>query len=113
MKPTDEQLSQMRQSLTMFRVIVIAFATVVLSGAIFFHFVEKWSWLDSVYFVIVTIATVGYGNLVPTTDIGKVGNIVLIIVGIGIFGIFVNQFIKYQGLRRIERMQRHNDKKNK
>ena len=113
MKPSDEQINQMKQSLSMFRVIVVAFIAVVLTGTIFFHYVEKWDWLDSIYFVIVTIATVGYGNLVPVTDVGKVGNILLIIIGIGIFGIFVNQLVKYQGLRRIERMQHHNDKKNK
>jgi voltage-gated potassium channel len=113
MKPSDEQIIQMKQSLSMFRVIVVAFIAVVLTGTIFFHLVEKWDWLDSIYFVIVTIATVGYGNLVPVTDVGKLGNILLIIVGIGIFGIFVNQLVKYQGLRRIERMQHNNDKKNK
>jgi voltage-gated potassium channel len=113
MKPSDEQIVQMKQSLSMFRIIVIAFVAVVLIGTIFFHIIEKWDWLDSIYFVIVTIATVGYGNLVPVTDVGKIGNIILIIVGIGIFGVFVNQLVKYQGLRRIERMQRHNDKKRK
>jgi len=111
MKPTDDQINQMKQSLVMFKAVVIAFIAIVLAGTVFFHFVEHWRWLDSVYFVIVTIATVGYGNLVPSTDIGKIGNIVLIIVGIGIFGVFVNQFIKFQGLRRIEKRQARTAKK--
>jgi hypothetical protein len=82
---------------------------VVVSSTIFFHIVEKWRWINSVYFVIVTISTVGYGNIVPTTDLGKIGNMVLIILGIGIFGLFINQFLKYQGLKRIERRQDRRD----
>lgn len=106
----DEQIRQLKSSLGMFKVITIAFLVVVILGTWLFHLIEKWDWLDSLYFVIVTIATVGYGNLVPTTDVGKIVNILLIIIGIGIFGIFVNQLVKYQGLRRLEKKQNNNQK---
>ncbi len=54
-------------------------------GTVFYHIVEKWSWLDSVYFCVVTLATVGYGDFVPTTPLGKLFTIFYIIVGISIF----------------------------
>ena len=44
---------------------------VVLLGAVIYHQLEGWDWLDSIYFVVITITTIGYGDLVPTKDITK------------------------------------------
>ncbi len=41
-------------------------------GTTFYHFVEGWRWLDSLYFCVITLATVGYGDFSPRTDLGKV-----------------------------------------
>lgn len=41
--------------------------------------------LDSFYFSVVTIATVGYGDIHPTTSFGKLVAIALIIAGVGTF----------------------------
>jgi len=101
----NKQINQLKDDLVLFRYVVLAFVAVVLGSTIFFHFAEKWNWLNSVYFVVVTISTVGYGNIVPHNAAGKVGAMILIIVGIGIFGVFVNQLLKRQGLRRLERVQ--------
>lgn len=49
---------------------------------LFFHNVEGWTFLDAAYYTTVTLATVGYGDFHPTTDIGKVGAIVLIFTGV-------------------------------
>ena len=50
----------------------------------FFHVVEGWNYLDAAYFITMTISTVGYGDLVPKTDIGKIGAMVLIFSGISL-----------------------------
>lgn len=60
-------------------------ATLILIATIFYWIVEGWSLLDSAYFSVVTIATVGYGDLVPKTAIGKIFTIGYIFSGIGIF----------------------------
>ena len=62
----------------------------ILSGAIFYHTVEGWAWLDAVYFCVVTLATVGYGDLHPTTTWGKLFTIPYIIVGVGLLGVFLH-----------------------
>jgi voltage-gated potassium channel len=41
---------------------------------------------DAVWFTIVTVATVGYGDQYPVTDLGRVISSVIIIVGVGLFG---------------------------
>ena len=44
----------------------------LLMGAIVFNKIEGWSWINSVYFSVVTLSTIGYGDLVPTHDITKI-----------------------------------------
>jgi hypothetical protein len=44
----------------------------VLLGIIVYHLVEKFSWVDAYYFSVITLATVGYGDLTPHTAFGKI-----------------------------------------
>jgi CBS domain containing-hemolysin-like protein len=59
--------------------------TLIIISTIFYWITEGWSILDSAYFSVVTIATVGFGDLVPKTGIGKLYTIFYIFAGIGIF----------------------------
>lgn len=88
-----------------FAKIISLFATlavIVLSGTIFFHTVEGWSWLDSYFFTVVTLSTVGYGSLVPATALGKIGTTVFIFVGLGVFAVAIQQFGSFAMRRREE-----------
>lgn len=67
-------------------------APVILGGTVFFHFVEGWSWVDSYFFSVITLSTVGYGSLVPVTTLGKIGTTFFIFVGLGIFAFVIQQF---------------------
>jgi len=59
--------------------------TLVLVASIFYAIIEGWSFLDAAYFSVVTIATVGYGDLVPRTAAGKIFTMAYVICGLGIF----------------------------
>jgi len=43
---------------------------------------------DAIWFTIVTISTVGYGDQYPVTSAGRIAGAVIIVVGVGIFGTF-------------------------
>jgi hypothetical protein len=43
----------------------------IIIGATVYHLLEGWSWLDSFYFVVITLTTIGYGDLAPTTSLTK------------------------------------------
>eukprot|EP00033_Pygsuia_biforma_P004907 GCRY01005380.1.p1 GENE.GCRY01005380.1~~GCRY01005380.1.p1 ORF type:complete len:144 (+),score=20.07 GCRY01005380.1:114-545(+) len=44
---------------------------VLFVGATIFYYVEDWSYLDSVYFCVCTITTIGFGDLSPSTKLGR------------------------------------------
>jgi voltage-gated potassium channel Kch len=43
---------------------------------------------DALWYSIVTMSTVGYGDRFPVTNLGRLGGAVIIVVGVGIFGTF-------------------------
>jgi voltage-gated potassium channel len=79
--------------------------TVIASGTVFFHFIEGWGWVDSYFFTVVTLSTVGYGNLVPVTVAGKIGTTIFIITGLGIFALAIQQFGKFAMDKREEQAE--------
>lgn len=71
--------------------ILCALGIIVGVGMVFFHIVEGWSWLDSYFFTVITLSTVGYGSLVPVTALGKIGTTVFIFMGLGVFALAIQQ----------------------
>lgn len=62
----------------------------LVSGTIFYNQVEHWRMLDSLYFSVTTLTTVGLGDFSPQTDLGKIFTIVYILVGVGTLLGFLN-----------------------
>ncbi|MEO7971119.1 MAG: potassium channel protein [bacterium] len=53
-------------------------------GAIGFHLIEGWSILDSLYAAAQTVTTVGYGDVTPTTQNGRLFAMVFMLAGVGV-----------------------------
>jgi voltage-gated potassium channel len=60
-------------------------AALVLTGTIFYWRFEDWSIVEALYFSVVTLTTVGYGDLHPTTAGTQIFTIFYILTGIGVF----------------------------
>ena len=56
----------------------------LLAGVLVYHWLEGWSYLDALYFCVVSLATVGYGDLTPTTPVARLFTIFYLINGIAI-----------------------------
>ncbi len=107
----NEQVQQLQSQTAQFGLIAFALIALISFSTIFFHFVKKWNWLDSYYFTIVTVATVGYGDFTPKTNAGKIGATLVIIIGIGLFSAFASMLLKRRALKNIERKAIKEEKK--
>ena len=88
---------------TRYQLLTLTALTVLGIGTVFYHFVEKWSWLNSLYFCVVTLATVGYGDYAPTTDLSKVFTIFYILTGVAIIATFAQSLLQRATKRREEK----------
>ena len=71
---------------TEFHKIIIAIAIIILTfTALFYVFGTSYNPFDYFYFVIVTLTTVGYGDITPQTYNEKILTMILILIGIVIF----------------------------
>jgi len=67
---------------------VLLVLSLLIVGTAFYSIVEDWSLTDSVYFCAMTLATVGFGDLVPETTTAKLFTVVYVLVGIGLLVAF-------------------------
>ena len=61
---------------------------------------EGWSLLDALYFCVMTMATVGYGDLAPGTPLSKAFTIGYAMLGVGLFAGFVGKLVVLAATRR-------------
>ena len=87
--------------------------SLLLGGGLGFQVIEGWNLLDSFYMSLITLTTVGYGEIHPLSDHGKIFNSLLILAGVmtifASIGILTDMVIKLEladffGRRRRKRM---------
>lgn len=57
----------------------------VLTGTIFYWRTEDWTVVQALYFSVVTLTTIGYGDLAPTRAGTQIFTIIYILTGLGVF----------------------------
>jgi hypothetical protein len=74
------------------------------TGTVVYHLLEGWGWVDSFYFSSIAGTTVGFGDLVPTTDAAKLFTVAYVFLGLAIFGTFVNERLRIRQQHAVERL---------
>ncbi|WP_264558218.1 potassium channel family protein [Flavobacterium sp. N2270] len=73
-----------------YRDLLITTILIIFSGTFVYHHLEGWGYIDSFYFSVVTLTTIGYGDFSPQTDEGKLFTVLYIVIGIGMILSFIN-----------------------
>ena len=93
---------------------LIFIAALFIYGIVGTHYIMKINWVDSIYYAVITMTTVGYGDYLPTTGIQKIFATTLAIGGVAllayVFNIILTNFrekmSKYsQGARKMKAIE--------
>ena len=71
--------------------IILYFVVLAAVGSVGFYIIggNQWSWIDSLFMTIITLSTVGYGEVHTLTGAGKIWSILIIIFGVSGIGVFI------------------------
>ncbi len=89
-----------------YRTLSLSTLFILINGTIFYHVIERLSWIDALYFSVITLTTVGYGDISPQTNIGKLFTILYILIGLGIIFGFIDAFYKHR-MNQIEERKKN------
>lgn len=92
-----KSIRQLRSRITHSEIarILGAIAVLALTGAFVYSRLEGWSFLDALYATIITITTVGYGDVAPRTPEGRIFAIFFTLIAISIGGYAISTLAVY------------------
>ena len=96
--------AQSKREARMYRYIAASALSLVILATIVYRVIEGWSWVDSLYFSVVAITTVGFGDITPSTDTSKLFTVFYIVAGISIITTYLNVRTKRVARRRLDNM---------
>lgn len=71
---------------------LVFMACIFVGGVCVYMFVEGWGFVDSFYMVVITLSTVGFGEIQPLSDRARLLTSAIIILGVGNFAYIVGSF---------------------
>lgn len=75
--------------------ILILLLLILIAGILGYHLIEGWSFFDSLYMTVITLATVGYSEIHPLSRGGRLFTILMIMGGMGIILYGISEFTKF------------------
>ncbi len=103
----QKRLKQLQHTLATSDLTLLLIVSVVLIivGTIVYSLIEKWTPLEALYATIITITTVGYGDLSPSTEAGRVFAIIFTLLAIGIVGYALSSLAAYTIERQAKKLE--------
>lgn len=86
-----------------YRLLSVLAVLLLSTGTVFYRLAEGWSWVDSFYFSSIAVTTVGFGDLVPSSDPSKLFTVFYVFSGVAIITAFLNARLRRhaQTVRRV------------
>ena len=97
----------------LYRYLLGAAILAIVVGTVAYHLIEHLSWLNAYYFSVITLATVGYGDITPHTSAGKIFTTFYVMFGIGIITTFLSMRMQRRGEKLAQRRERKNQQTDK
>ncbi len=63
---------------------IFSFLFLICVGTLGYHLIEGWSLCEAFYMTIITLSTVGFGEIHPLSEFGRLFTIILILGGVGV-----------------------------
>ena len=82
-----------------YRLLAAAAVALLVVGTVMYRLLEGWSWVDAFYFSAIAVTTVGFGDLVPTTNASKLFTVLYVFTGIAIITTYVNLRLRRRVVR--------------
>ncbi|WP_336070840.1 potassium channel protein [Mesoflavibacter sp. CH_XMU1404-2] len=74
---------------------VLLLAILLVIGVLGFRFMSHYSWVDALYMTVITITTVGFGEVQPLDDVSKIFTMFLILTSVVIVGYAITVITEY------------------
>ena len=74
---------------------VILLACLTIVGSFGYMLIEHYTFLEALYMTIITVASVGFNEVHPLSDAGRVFTIFLIVINLGLFTYFISLLSRY------------------
>jgi voltage-gated potassium channel len=96
---------------------ISAIAGMITIGTVAYKLLEGWSWVKCFYFSVVSLTTVGYGDLYPTTDASRLFTALYVLTGVAItlasLGVIGSHYLEERERQLLEGEKRLLEKKGK
>jgi len=76
-------------------IVVLLSVFLVGLGTTGYMVIEDWSVLDSVYMTVITLSTIGYGEVNPVSQTGRIFTLILIVMGVGFFLYVIGNVVQF------------------
>jgi voltage-gated potassium channel len=63
---------------------LFSLVVLLIFGTFMFQILEGWHFIDAFYFTGMTMLTVGYGDVTPKTDVGRIVAVIFAFISIGV-----------------------------